>query len=50
VDKAKDKTLAHIKRIVIRIHTIKDMYTEENTRKAKEIKDSDKRNAMFITN
>jgi hypothetical protein len=50
VDKAEDKALAYIKGIVIRIHTVKDMYTEENTKKAKEIKDSDKRSAIFVTN
>jgi hypothetical protein len=50
IDKAEDKALAHIKRIVIGIHTVEDMYTEEDTRKAKEIKDSDKRSAMSVTN
>jgi hypothetical protein len=28
VDKAENKALAHIKRIVIRIHTVKNIYTE----------------------
>jgi hypothetical protein len=50
VDKAKDKALAYIKEIMIRIHTIKDIYIEENTREAKEIKNSDKRNTMSVTN
>jgi hypothetical protein len=50
IDKAEDKALAHIEEIVIRIYTMEDMYTEEDTREAKEIKDSDKRNAMFMTN
>jgi hypothetical protein len=50
VDKAEDKALAHIKGIVIRIHTVKDMYTEEDTREAKKIKDSDKRSAISVTN
>jgi hypothetical protein len=50
VDKAKDKASAHIKKIVIKIHTIEDIHTKENTREAKEIKDSNKRNATFVTN
>jgi hypothetical protein len=50
VNEAEDKALAHIKGIVIRIHTVKDIYTEENTRKAKEIKDSNKKSAMSVTN
>jgi hypothetical protein len=50
VDKAKDKALAHIKEIVIGIYTVKNMYTKEDIREAKEIKDSDKRNATFVTN
>jgi predicted Fe-Mo cluster-binding NifX family protein len=50
VDKAEDKALAHIKRIVIRIYTVKDMYIKENIREAKKIKDSDKKSAMFVTN
>jgi hypothetical protein len=50
VDKAEDKASAHIKEIVIRIHTIENMYTKEDTKKAKEIKDSNKRNAMSVTN
>jgi hypothetical protein len=50
VDKAEDKALAHIEEIVIGIHTVEDMHTEEDTREAKEIKDSDKRNATFMTN
>jgi hypothetical protein len=50
VDKAEDEALAHIKKIVIGIHTAKDMYTKENTREVKKIKDSDKRSATFVTN
>jgi hypothetical protein len=50
VDKAKDEALAHIKGIVIRIYTVEDMYTKKNTREAKEIKDSDKRSVMSVTN
>jgi hypothetical protein len=50
VNKTEDKALAHIKKIVIRIHTIKDIYTKEDTRKAKEIRDSDKRSAISMTN
>jgi hypothetical protein len=50
VDKAEDKALAHIKKIVIGIYTVKDMYTEEDTKKAKEIKDSDKKSVTSVTN
>jgi hypothetical protein len=50
VDKAEDKALVYIEGIVIGIYTMEDMYTEENTREAKEIEDSDKRSAMFMTN
>jgi hypothetical protein len=50
IDKAKDKALAHIKGIVIRIYIIKDIYTEEDTKKVKEIEDFNKRSAMFVTN
>jgi hypothetical protein len=50
VDEAEDKALAHIKKIVIGIYTVKDIYTKENTKEAKKIKDSDKRSATFITN
>jgi hypothetical protein len=50
VNKAENEALAHIKGIVIGIHTIKDIYTKEDTKKAKEIKDSDKKSTMFITN
>jgi hypothetical protein len=50
VDKAEDKALAHIKGIVIRIYTVEDMYTKEDTKEAKEIKDSNKRSAMSVTN
>jgi hypothetical protein len=50
VDKAEDEALAYIEGIVMGIHTVKDMYTKENTKEAKKIKDSDKRSAMFVTN
>jgi hypothetical protein len=50
VDKAEDEALAHIEEIVMGIHTVEDMYTEEDTREAKEIEDSNKRSAMFVTN
>jgi hypothetical protein len=43
IDKAEDKALVYIKRIVIRIYIAKDMYTEKNTKKAKKIKDSNKK-------
>jgi hypothetical protein len=50
VNKAEDKALAYTKKIVIRIHTAEDIYTEEDTKKAKKIKDSDKRSATFVIN
>jgi hypothetical protein len=50
VNEAEDKALAYIKGIVIGIYTRKDMYTKENTRKAKKIKDSDKRSDIFVIN
>jgi hypothetical protein len=50
IDKAKDKALAYIERIVIRIYTVKNIYTEEDTKKAKNIKDSNKKSAIFVTN
>jgi hypothetical protein len=50
VNEAEDEALAHIKGIVIRIHTVENIYIEEDTREAKEIEDSDKRSAMFMTN
>jgi hypothetical protein len=50
VNKAEDKALAYIEGIVIRIHTVEDMYTKENTREAKEIENSDKRSVMSVTN
>jgi hypothetical protein len=50
VNKAKDKALAYIKEIVIKIHIIKDIYTKENTREAKKIKNFNKKNAIFMTN
>jgi hypothetical protein len=45
IDKLEDKALAYTKEIVQGIYTI-----EKDTRKAKEIKDSDKRSAMSMTN
>jgi hypothetical protein len=45
VDKAEDEALAHIEETVQGTHT-----AEKDIRKAKEIKDSDKRSAMFMTN
>jgi hypothetical protein len=50
IDKTKDKALAHIKKIVIRIYTIENIHIKKDIREAKEIKDSNKRNAMFVTN
>jgi hypothetical protein len=50
MDEAEDEALAHIEEIVIGIHTVKDMHTEEDTREAKEIEDSDKKNATSVTN
>jgi hypothetical protein len=50
VDKAKDEALAYTEEIVIGIHTAEDMYTEEDTREAKEIEYSDKRSATFVIN
>jgi hypothetical protein len=50
VDKAKDKALAYIKKIVTEIYTVKNIYTKENTREAKKIKDFNKRSATFMTN
>jgi hypothetical protein len=49
-DKAEDKALAHIEEIMIGIHTVEDMHIEEDTREAKEIEDSNKRSATFVTN
>jgi ABC-type branched-subunit amino acid transport system ATPase component len=45
INKSEDKALAHTKKIVQGIHI-----TEKNTRKAKKIKYSNKRNVMFVTN
>jgi hypothetical protein len=45
VDKAEDEALAYTEKTVQGTHT-----AEENTREAKEIKDSDKRSAMSVTN
>jgi hypothetical protein len=50
VNKAEDKALTYIKKIVIRIYTVENIHIEENTKKTKEIKDSDKRSATFVTN
>jgi hypothetical protein len=50
VDKVKNEALAHIKRIIIRIYTVKDIYTKEDTKEAKKIEDSNKRSAIFVTN
>jgi hypothetical protein len=50
VDEVEDKASAHIKEIVIRIYTVEDIYTKEDTRKAKKIKDSNKKSAMSVTN
>jgi hypothetical protein len=45
MDKAEDEALAHTE------ETVQETYTvEEDTKEAKEIKDSDKRSAMFVTN
>jgi hypothetical protein len=45
VDKAEDKALARTKEIVKGIYT-----TEENTKKVKKIKYSDRKSAMFAIN
>jgi hypothetical protein len=45
VDETEDKALAHTEETVQGTHI-----TEEDTREAKEIEDSDKRSAMFVTN
>jgi hypothetical protein len=50
VNKAKNKALAYIKKIVINIYCEGYIYTKENTKKAKKIKDSNKRNTIFMTN
>jgi hypothetical protein len=42
VDKAEDKALVYTEEIVMGIHTTEDIYTEEDTKEAKEIKDSNK--------
>jgi hypothetical protein len=45
VDEAEDEALAHTK------ETVQGTYTaEEDTREAKEIKDSNKKSAMSVTN
>jgi len=45
VDKAEDKALVYIEEIIEGIYTI-----EEDTREVKEIKDSNRRSAMFVIN
>jgi hypothetical protein len=45
VDESEDKALAYTEEIVQGIHTV-----EKDTKKAKEIKHSDKKSAMFVTN
>ena len=45
VDKVEDKALAYIEEIIEGIHII-----EEDTREVKEIKDSNRRSAMFVIN
>jgi hypothetical protein len=50
IDKAEDKALAHIKKIVIKIYTVKNIYTEKDTKKAKEIKYFNRRSVKFIIN
>jgi hypothetical protein len=49
-DKAEDKALAYIEKIVMGIHTVEDIYIKEDTKEAKEIKDSNKRSVMFVIN
>jgi hypothetical protein len=50
VDKAEDKALVYTEEIVIRIHIVKDIYIEEDTREAKKIEDSNKKSATFMIN
>jgi hypothetical protein len=45
MDKAEDKALVYTEETMQGTHTI-----EKNTKKAKEIKNSDKKSVMFITN
>ena len=45
VDKVEDKALVYIEEIIEGIHII-----EEDTREVKEIKDSNRRSAMFVIN
>jgi hypothetical protein len=45
VNKSEDKALAYTEEIVQGIHT-----AEKNTKEAKEIKHSNRRSAMFVTN
>jgi hypothetical protein len=50
VDKAEDKASAHIKKIVIRIYTVENIYIKEDIKEAKEIEDFNKKSATFVTN
>jgi hypothetical protein len=50
VDETEDKTSAYIEKIVIGIHTIENIYTEEDTKKAKEIKYFNRKSATFVIN
>ena len=45
MDKVEDEALVYIEEIIEEIHTI-----EEDTREVKEIKDSNRRSAMFVIN
>jgi len=45
IDKVEDKALVYIEEIIEGIHII-----EEDTREVKEIKDSNRRSAMFVIN
>jgi hypothetical protein len=45
VEKAKDKALTYTEKTVQRTHTVK-----KDIREAKEIKDSDKKSVIFVTN
>jgi hypothetical protein len=38
VNKAEDKALVYIKKIVIRIYTVKNIYTKENIKKLKRLR------------
>ena len=45
MDKAEDKALAYVEKIIEGIHI-----AEEDTREVKEIKDSNRRSAIFVIN